>query len=266
MVVGAVVVQANSREVPVVAVGNSSNNTNGDGSGAGQPVDPPSTDAPPPAVPTGTVAPVPTLDVEQPSKTPKTTKPTHTQEPVSQVPNPVTNVPSSKPTTTRSEPKPTSTPTKKKTKSPTLIDPESLDTGGPSDSDSASTASTAPKPTTKPTSKPTAATKPNPYKATSVCGSGYKVIDSHALENATIYLLYNTSAGKNCVVTMSRLLWPGKVSMNAILQVKGGSSASNPGKFSAYAGPVRLPSKAKCVIWGGTFSTQSWKSGWSHCS
>ncbi|NUP01128.1 MAG: serine/threonine protein kinase [Nonomuraea sp.] len=123
------------------------------------------------------------------------------------------------------------------------------------------------KPTTKPTSKPTATTKPNPYKVGAVCGSGYKIIDQHALGgSATIYLLYSSGAGKNCVVTMSKLLYTAKVSMNAILQVKGGASGSNPGKFTAYAGPVRLAAVKKCVIWGGSWQSLTWKSGWSHCT
>ncbi|MFF0245991.1 protein kinase domain-containing protein [Streptosporangium sandarakinum] len=122
-----------------------------------------------------------------------------------------------------------------------------------------------PAPTTaKPTAKPPP--KPNPYTATGVCGSGYKVIASHALSSsATVYLLYSSGAGRNCVVTMSKYVVPGKISMNAILQVKGGSSGSNPGSFTAYAGPVRLPGAGKCVIWGGTYGSATWKSGWSHC-
>ena len=121
------------------------------------------------------------------------------------------------------------------------------------------------KPTPKPTVKPTAQPKPNPYSATAVCGSGFKVIDSHALGgNATIYLLYGN--GKNCVVTMSKLVYPGKVSMNATLQVQNGGSGGNPGKFTAYAGPVRVAAVKKCVIWGGSWGTTSWKSGWSHCT
>ncbi|NYF43735.1 putative Ser/Thr protein kinase [Streptosporangium sandarakinum] len=122
-----------------------------------------------------------------------------------------------------------------------------------------------PAPTTaKPTAKPSP--KPNPYTATGVCGSGYKVIDSHALSSsATVYLLYSSGAGRNCVVTMSKYVVPGKISMNAILQVKGGSSGGNPGSFTAYAGPVRLPGAGKCVIWGGTYGSATWKSGWSHC-
>ncbi|MFI6453247.1 protein kinase [Streptosporangium amethystogenes] len=143
--------------------------------------------------------------------------------------------------------------------------------------------SSAPEPTSKPTAtarptstaKPTATAKPspkptpqkpNPYTAAGVCGSGYKVVNSKALGGvATIYLLYSSAAGKNCVVTMSRYVIPAKISMNAILQVKGGSSGSNPGKFTVYAGPVRLSAAKKCVIWGGSHGSLSWKSGWSHC-
>ncbi|MEV6864672.1 protein kinase [Streptosporangium subroseum] len=146
-----------------------------------------------------------------------------------------------------STPKPTVKPTPKPTVKPTV----------------------APKPTAtaKPTVKPTTAPqKPNPYTAAGVCGSGYAQVEAHALGSAaTIYLLYNSSAGKNCVVTMSRYEVPSKVSMNAVLQVQGGASASNPGSFTVYAGPVRLAAVKKCVIWGGSHGSLSWKSGWSHC-
>ncbi|WP_406313595.1 protein kinase [Streptosporangium sp. NBC_01639] len=127
------------------------------------------------------------------------------------------------------------------------------------------------KPTTKPTAKPTAKPtvsppKPNPYAVTTVCGAGYKVVDSRALgTSATIYLLYHSGAGKNCVVTMAKYVAPAKVKMNATLQVKGGSSGSNPGSFTTYAGPVRLAAVKKCVMWGGSYGTLTWKSGWSHC-
>jgi serine/threonine protein kinase len=32
-----------------------------------------------------------------------------------------------------------------------------------------------------------------------------------------------------------------------------------------YAGPVRLPARGRCVIWGGAARTATWTSGWSHC-
>ncbi|MEQ4722788.1 protein kinase [Nonomuraea sp. B19D2] len=264
LVAGAVMINAKSEKVPVVAVGNSSNNTNGDGQGAGQPVDPPTTaQTPDPAVPTDTAVPVPTLDVE-PTKTKKVTK--HTEKPVSQVPDPVTHAPTTQPTTAQ-PPKHTPTPTQtKKKRSQTMVDPDSVDQGGQPNGQP----SPGPTSTVRPTggtNKTYTPRKPNTASATALCGAGYKVIDSHALgPTATIYLLYNTGAGKNCVVTMSRMIYPEKVQMNAILQVKGGSSASAPVKVPANAGPVRLPAKQKCVIWGGSWAEKSWKSGWSHCS
>ncbi|MEV0995224.1 serine/threonine-protein kinase [Nonomuraea sp. NPDC050202] len=255
VVAGAIVVQANSKEPEVVAVGNSANETDGGSGGAGQPSEPPTAQQSPPVViPTDSAAPVPTLDIE-PEETKKTKKPT--KEPIAQVPQVVTEAP--RPQTTTKRPTPTPTPTKKK--KTTLVEPE-LD---PTE-----------KPTSGPTTtvraegeadKPATSLKPNTYKPTAVCGAGYKIVDSRSLgANATIYLLYNSSAGKNCVVTMSRLVHPKKMPMSAILQVKGGSSGNNSGSFTAYAGPVRLPAAKKCVIWGGSWSSYSWKSGWSHCS
>ncbi|MBB6548336.1 serine/threonine-protein kinase [Nonomuraea rubra] len=255
VVAGAIVVQANSKQAPVVAVGNSSSETDGGSGGAGQPSEPPvAQQSPPVVIPSDSAAPVPTLDIE-PEETKKTKKPT--KEPIAQVPQVVTEAP--RPQTTTKSAEPTPTPTKKK--KTTLVEPDVEPTE---------------KPTSGPTTtvraegeadKPGTSLKPNPYKVTAVCGTGYKVVDSRALgSNATVYLLYHSGAGKNCVVTMSRLVHPGKMPMSAILQVKGGSSGNNTGKFTAYAGPVRLPAAKKCVIWGGSWSSYSWKSGWSHCS
>ncbi|MFC7583635.1 hypothetical protein ACFQYP_07560 [Nonomuraea antimicrobica] len=254
VVVGAVVVQANSQKVPVVAVDNATDNTNGNsnGSGGGQP--PASVEQSPPVTPPAeTSAPVPTLDIEPE----ETTKSESAKEPIAQVPDPVTQAPAPETTTSSPDPKPT------KKKQSNLVDPDPEPTAAPT-----SGPTTTLPPTKKPTARPTAAPqKPNMTKATTVCGAGYKVIDSRALgSSATVYLLYSSSAAKNCVVTISRMLWPGKMSMNATLQVKGGSSGSNAGKFTSYAGPIRLPAAKKCVIWGGSWgATLSWKSGWSHC-
>ncbi|MET9242283.1 protein kinase [Nonomuraea sp. NPDC003709] len=265
VVVGAVVVQANTKEVPVVAVGNSSNKTSGDGSGGGQPVDPPPGDQTPVPLPTDTSVSVPTLSID-PTES-KKAKHTKQPEPIAEVPNPVTQAPQPQTTTKRPHPTPKPSETKTKKKSSDMVDPVVEPPPGES-TDQPGTGTTVP---TRPSSKPTktyAPRKPNPYNAASVCGSGYKVIDSRSIAtgNATVYLLYNSGAGKNCVVTMSRMLFPEKAQMNAILQVKGGSSASNPGNFTAYAGPIRLPGKQKCVIWGGSWGGQTWKSGWSHCT
>ncbi|MGW4799247.1 hypothetical protein ACWEPC_43205, partial [Nonomuraea sp. NPDC004297] len=259
VVVGAVVVQANSKQPPVVAVGNSASTSDGDGSGAGQPGEPPTAQASPPVtIPTDTAAPIPTLDIE-PEETRKPTK-KPTREPVAQVPDPVTQVPQPQTTTSTRQAQPSPTPTKTKKKT-TLIEPEV-------------------EPTEKPTSgpattvraegdadKPGTSLKPNTATPTGVCGAGYKVINSRSLGgNATVYLLYSSSAGKNCVVTISKLVFPGKMKMSATLQVKGGSSSNPAGSYTSYAGPIRLAAAKKCVIWGGSWSSYSYKSGWSHCS
>ncbi|MFI7693630.1 serine/threonine protein kinase [Nonomuraea sp. NPDC049655] len=265
VVAGAVVVQANSDKVAVTATGSTSENPTGDGQGAGQPEPPVAEVTPDPILPAETGEPVPTLDVGE-AEPPKKVK--HTKDPVIAVPNPVTTVTATAhPATKHPTPKPTPTKTKKPTG---LIDgedqPDATPTPGPTTTVPAKKPTTS-KPTVKPTVKPTATPKPNTYNVVTVCGSGYKVIDKHALGTAaTIYLLYNTSAGKNCVVTMSKLVYPGKVSMNATLQVQGGASGGNPGTFTAYAGPVRLAAVKKCVIWGGSWRSLSWKSGWSHCT
>ncbi|MEU9883967.1 protein kinase [Sphaerisporangium sp. NPDC051011] len=152
--------------------------------------------------------------------------------------------PTAKPTATS---KPTASPTAKPTVTPT---PKP-------------TVTPTTQPTVKPTPKPTP--KPNPYTAAQVCGAGYKVLESHAFGPGTAYLLYNATAGKNCVVTLSKYVVPQKVRMIAILQVKGGATGNDTGNYTAYAGPVRLAAKKVCVIWGGGYGSVTWKSGWSHC-
>ncbi|GAA0369176.1 hypothetical protein GCM10009530_19020 [Microbispora corallina] len=121
-------------------------------------------------------------------------------------------------------------------------------------------------PTKTPTKAPTSAPKPNPYTAKGVCGTGYAVVDSHSYGGqATTYLLYSSSTGRNCVVTLSRYVMPGKVRMGAVLKVQGGASAADSGSYTAYAGPLRLAAAGKCVIWGGGYGSTSWSSAWSHC-
>ncbi|MGW0805369.1 protein kinase domain-containing protein [Nonomuraea sp. NPDC002799] len=261
VVAGAIVVQANSKqEVPVVAVGNTSQSTQGDGSGAGQPAEPPADQTEAPVVPTDPPVAVPTLDIE-PDETKKAKKPV--EEPIAQVPTQVvTEAP--RPVTTSKRPEPTPTPTKKKAN---VVEPGADPTNEPTAGATSGGSKPTNKPSTKPSSTPIKTMKPNPYKATSLCGSGYKVIDSRSLgSGATIYLLYSTAAGKNCVVTMSSVVWPGKMPMTAFIQVKAGAKGNNGGSFTAYAGPVRVSAVKKCVIWGGSWGTQSWKSGWSHCT
>ncbi|GAA0913637.1 serine/threonine-protein kinase [Nonomuraea longicatena] len=224
-----------------------------------------------------TLEPLPEPDASTPAKEPVVANPRQTASPErTRQSTPAKPAEQDEPTRKPTE---KATPTKTRTKSPNLVEPSPEPTGGepvtsentsaparPSKPVTKPTSRPTAKPTPKPTPKPTASTKPNPYTALGVCGSGYKVVNSRALgDKATVYLAYNAAQGKNCVVTLSRLQYPGKVSMNATLQVKGGSSGANPGSFTAYAGPVRLPAVKKCVMWGGSWGSLSWKSGWSHC-
>jgi serine/threonine protein kinase len=110
----------------------------------------------------------------------------------------------------------------------------------------------------------TVSAKPNPYTPQRLCGSGYGVVDRHGVGGARVYLLYNSQAGTNCVVTMVPKS-TGKVPLSTSLVVKGGGRASRSGAYPFYAGPVRLPARGKCVMWGGSSKTARWTSGWSHC-
>ncbi|WP_308368107.1 MULTISPECIES: sialidase family protein [unclassified Microbulbifer] len=106
---------------------------------------------------------------------------------------------------------------------------------------------------------------PNPYTPEEACGSGYSAVDSHALTGGRIYLLYNSSNGYNCVVTMkaSNVGTPSAVS--ASLQVEGGTKATDSGNFSYYAGPVKKYAPSTCVKWGGSIGSSSWESLYQHC-
>ncbi|MFI7439788.1 protein kinase domain-containing protein [Nonomuraea indica] len=265
---GAVVVQAQSgagdKTEVVRPVNNASRATPTTGAGNGLPSQQPAVD--PSVLPT--LEPVSPPELEE-AEDPKTETPEDLQ-PIQSVPaeskqhkdqvtvpsaGPTAKPSTKKPSTERPEPKPTASKESDDSVAPEP-EPTTPTTSGPVKELPA---------TRKTPAKP--APQPNPYTATGVCGAGYKVINSRPLgDGATIYLLYNAGAGRNCVVTLSKMVHPGKVQMNALLQVKDGPSASNPGRFTAYAGPVRLAAKNKCVIWGGTWGTRTWKSGWSHCT
>ncbi|WP_406740198.1 acetyltransferase [Streptomyces atratus] len=99
----------------------------------------------------------------------------------------------------------------------------------------------------------------------SICGSGYSVIDSKNVSSSpstTSYLLWNGSS--NCVVTIRATA--GKATlMHAKVRVEGGSWKVNEGDYTSYAGPVRVAANGKCVMWGGGINEASYTSGWGHC-
>ncbi|WP_304454709.1 spore-associated protein A [Nocardiopsis sp. YSL2] len=89
------------------------------------------------------------------------------------------------------------------------------------------------------------------------CGSGYKVVNQDNVGNkGTVYLTYNSSTGKNCVVTKRNS--PGsRVIIEAGLSISpaGTHWAAYEGDyFTSYAGPVYLNAAGKCVDWMGRIS------------
>lgn len=106
----------------------------------------------------------------------------------------------------------------------------------------------------------------NPHTAESVCGSGYKVINSAGLGSAgTVYLLYNKSNGYNCVTTIKRSSIGTPTATSAYLEVQGSARKTDSGDFSYYAGPVIAKAAGKCVKWGGKAGSSSHDSPFQHC-
>ncbi|HWG24777.1 serine/threonine-protein kinase [Actinospica sp.] len=135
-------------------------------------------------------------------------------------------------------------------------------TGSATQQTTAATTTSAPASATTSTSS---AGTPNKYTAAQVCGSGFVSVASHGISGATVYLLYNNSTGYNCVTTLATTV-SGKVSMSATLDVQGGSTVTDSGSYTYYAGPERKAASGKCVMYGGSYNGQSWSSGsWNYC-
>lgn len=106
----------------------------------------------------------------------------------------------------------------------------------------------------------------NPHTAKEVCGSGFSVIDEKGLSGkGRAFLLYNADSGKNCVTTIKNSKIGKKSAASAFLEVKGGDRATDKGKFSYYAGPVKKSAAGKCVKWGGSVGDKSYASKFEHC-
>jgi hypothetical protein len=91
------------------------------------------------------------------------------------------------------------------------------------------------------------------------CGSGYGVVNLIDLPDlrGTVYLTYNASTGKNCVVTIREN--PGaRTLMEAYLRRSGTSTwIEDSDDYTTYAGPVYVSAAGSCVDWGGTIGTAS---------
>ncbi|MFI6740956.1 N-acetylmuramoyl-L-alanine amidase, partial [Nonomuraea sp. NPDC050451] len=106
----------------------------------------------------------------------------------------------------------------------------------------------------------------NPHTPEEVCGTGYKVIDSNALGTAgTVFLLYNSGNGNNCVATIKKTSLGTATATTAFLEVEGKPRVTDTGNFAYYAGPVRAAAAAECVKWGGKAGTSTYESPFEHC-
>ncbi|WP_326566985.1 sialidase family protein [Amycolatopsis rhabdoformis] len=99
------------------------------------------------------------------------------------------------------------------------------------------------------------------------CGTGYGVIESHALGTVgTTYLSYNAANGQNCVSTMKSTGAGTASATSAYLEVQGAARKTDSGSFSYYAGPVTAAAAGKCVKWGGAVGTAKYDApAFTHC-
>ncbi|WP_206326901.1 spore-associated protein A [Streptomyces sp. S3(2020)] len=103
-----------------------------------------------------------------------------------------------------------------------------------------------------------------------VCGSGYGVIDTKDVGTGTAYLTYNSSSGKNCVVTVSdtpgtAMLLDARVRLHRT-NLDWADSEYDAGFFKYYAGPVYASAAGRCIDWGGNAGTETWHVNYNvHC-
>lgn len=105
----------------------------------------------------------------------------------------------------------------------------------------------------------------NPYTPVEVCGSGFGVVDQAALTGGTVYLLYNSGTGNNCVVTLKSTNLGTPSAVSAFLEPQGGTRTTDQGSFGYYAGPVKKSAAGVCVRWGGSVGSSSYASPFEHC-
>lgn len=91
-----------------------------------------------------------------------------------------------------------------------------------------------------------------PYNG--ACGSGYSVVNWGNMQYGlgTVYLTYNGSTGKNCVVAI-QTEQKYETKMTAKVRRTGSSSwITDTGYYRYYAGPVYVSAAGSCVDWYGS--------------
>lgn len=100
------------------------------------------------------------------------------------------------------------------------------------------------------------------------CGAGYSVVNSAAIgDTGKVYLTYNGSTGKNCVVTVRKSTGD-PIHMSASVRVLTDQDTKpvvDEGDFTSYAGPVYVKGKGDCIEWGGAIQDQKYSNDGSNC-
>ena len=109
----------------------------------------------------------------------------------------------------------------------------------------------------------------NPYAPNTLCGPGYRTIDSAPLRSedtllGNVYLLTDDT-GSMCVVTLKTANLDQKTPMSAYLQLEGADRDTEAGNYESYAGPVRETTVGECIQWGGSVDSVAFDSPLQHC-
>ncbi|WP_254406901.1 spore-associated protein A [Streptomyces sp. GMY02] len=99
-----------------------------------------------------------------------------------------------------------------------------------------------------------------------VCGAGYGVVNwADVGRQGTVYLTYNPSNGKNCVVTIRKTSGSPVNMFSYIMVPATGEGSVDSDYYTSYAGPVYAYARGLCVDWAGGISNQDvWTYG-SNC-
>ncbi|HET9172051.1 MAG TPA: hypothetical protein VFN97_21650 [Actinospica sp.] len=105
--------------------------------------------------------------------------------------------------------------------------------------------------------------------ATGLCGSGYTTeVERMDITGGSVYLMYNSSNGYNCVVTIKTADVGTPTAMAAYLGTKAGTGGEpstwqehDSGNYSYFAGPIYLYAPHTCVYYGGQAESGLWGYG-----
>ncbi|MFF2655382.1 spore-associated protein A [Streptomyces sp. NPDC058045] len=99
------------------------------------------------------------------------------------------------------------------------------------------------------------------------CGSGYKVVNSAQIgSRGTVYLTYNSSTGKNCVVTVRTTTGKAQHMVASIGTGMDTDTQRDEGKYTSYAGPIYLKAAGQCVNWRGEIAGEIAGKDQTNCS